>query len=253
MLHLNEMKVYTEEFCKGDICVPKLGHKDIHLWCAYLPKLADEFTHSILEEMEQQIFNRYLAANKRIEFKYGRFFLKRMLAYYVNTPVEQLSLSYERSGKPYIVNHPLHFSLAHTDPYYVGAVSLLPIGVDVERLRPISIPPLTPWFHKKEMDILSGAPKNSQLPQFFELWTLREAMYKYDGKGTLLSLGYFSRQDESWNWEYNGGPHPSSYDRTDSEVNTYVEWIKKNIVVGMVSAIDESSLSIHSFLVNIFD
>lgn len=49
-----------------------------------------------------------------------------------------LTLCRTPQGKPYFVNHAVEFSLSHSGMWAVCALSNAPVGVDIERIRPIS-------------------------------------------------------------------------------------------------------------------
>lgn len=83
-------------------------------------------------------------------------------------------------GKPYLPGGP-QLSLSHTRGAVAAAIGTGPVGVDVERIRPIraDLPRrvLSPaeygWFQAR-----------GQRPgDFFTLWTLKESYYKYLGTG----------------------------------------------------------------------
>ena len=88
-------------------------------------------------------------------------------------------------GKPFFAGRgDIHFSYSHTRSHILCAVSSSPEGADIETHREVS-------------DILvSRVMSTSRLREldFFELWTLRESLYKLYGAGSLLS-GEFLRTD----------------------------------------------------------
>ena len=86
------------------------------------------------------------------------------------------------AGKPYFPTEPqVQFSLSHTEGAVLAAVSAGPVGVDVERLRPVS-PRL-----RREFDGTRAA--------FFQNWVRLEALGKLSGSGV-------------WR-EWRGGPQES--------------------------------------------
>lgn len=74
-------------------------------------------------------------------------------------------------GKPWFPAHPeVHFSLSHTAGAVLAGLSDSPLGVDIERVRPVS---------PRMMERL-GAPGREA---FFCCWVRREARGKYSGEG----------------------------------------------------------------------
>ena len=78
----------------------------------------------------------------------------------------------EPQGKPYFPAYPsVRFSLSHTDGAALAGVSGSPIGVDIERLRPVPA--------RLQERIAPG--KTGE--RFFQEWVRREALAKWTGRG----------------------------------------------------------------------
>lgn len=85
-------------------------------------------------------------------------------------------------GKPFFPARPgIHFNLSHSGPLALCAVGDVPVGVDVELVRP-----RTPGLPRH---VLSGeeyrwfAERGERWEDFYTLWTLKEARLKYEGTG----------------------------------------------------------------------
>lgn len=75
-------------------------------------------------------------------------------------------------GKPYFPEHPeVHFNISHTTGAVLVGVSDHPIGVDIERIRPVS---------QRTMRRLADV---STEQDFFRNWVRREARTKRSGNG----------------------------------------------------------------------
>ncbi len=89
-------------------------------------------------------------------------------------------------GKPFVsgIKHPIHFSISHSAPWVLCAVASLPVGIDIEKERPLKKDIFKKYFSKEENSLLlkttcsSKEIKNS----FFTLWTLKESFAKAEGK-----------------------------------------------------------------------
>ena len=82
------------------------------------------------------------------------------------------------NGKPYFVGaENMHFSLSHTKTHVLAALSDGPVGADAETLRPV----------KKEHERLFSAEMLKNFG-YFGGWTLREAVFKLVGSGSLRSM-----------------------------------------------------------------
>ncbi len=80
------------------------------------------------------------------------------------------------SGAPYIENSDLKVSLSHKGDRIAFAVSLSPVGVDVEDVTvPRNVERLSRLFHETE--------KPDTLYDFYKIWTKKEAEGKRRGTG----------------------------------------------------------------------
>lgn len=81
-------------------------------------------------------------------------------------------LSYNKYGKPYFADYPdVHFNLSHTRGAVLVGIHDRPLGVDIERIRPVS---------ERTMQRLAGT---TDVHSFFESWTRRESRSKRSGMG----------------------------------------------------------------------
>ena len=82
------------------------------------------------------------------------------------------ALSYNKYGKPGCPEHPdVQFNISHTRGAVLVGIHDRPIGVDIERIRPVS---------ERTMQRLAGAVTERA---FFESWTRRESRGKWGGAG----------------------------------------------------------------------
>ena len=85
-------------------------------------------------------------------------------------------------GKPYFPQyHGLHFNLSHSGPLTVCALSTLPVGVDIEQIRPRGAS--LPRYALTEREYTVFQRMGGDWPAFYALWTRREAWCKYTGQG----------------------------------------------------------------------
>lgn len=107
------------------------------------------------------------------------------------------------NGKPYFPDHPnLHFNFSHTGPYVLCALSLFPVGVDMEEIkaRRPSLPryALTPEEYRCYEQL--GGDWNA----FYTLWTKKEAWCKYTGEGLGIGLKKTPSEDGVFFKSYKG-------------------------------------------------
>jgi len=94
---------------------------------------------------------------------------------------------YGEHGKPMLPGGP-SFSLSHAGNLAVLAVSESPVGVDVEKPRPIRKAVAQKYFQGAEQAWLETDPQS----RFFFLWTRKEAVLKCCGRGLSLHPAGFS-------------------------------------------------------------
>jgi len=83
------------------------------------------------------------------------------------------------SGRPYFIGRPeLFLSVSHARSHVLVGLSEAPLGVDAETRREV---------REKLRDRLF-TPEELRDFDFFEGWTLREAVYKLTGSGSLMSM-----------------------------------------------------------------
>ena len=95
-------------------------------------------------------------------------------------------LEYGPHGKPTLPGGP-QFSLSHSGQLAVLAVSDAPVGIDVEKPRPVRDTVARRYFREDELAWMAGDEK-----RFFHLWTRKEAVLKCCGRGLSLSPAEFS-------------------------------------------------------------
>ena len=82
-------------------------------------------------------------------------------------------------GKPFFPGErDRFFSLSHTGRRVLVGLSRGDLGVDIERVRPL----------REELEKRIFSEKIRGQFDFFEAWTLREAVFKLTGQGSLLSM-----------------------------------------------------------------
>lgn len=87
-------------------------------------------------------------------------------------------ISRDERGKPYFVGvENMHFSLSHTKTHVMAAVDEHPLGADIESMRGV----------KAGMERLFSPEMLADFG-YFGGWTLREAVFKLRGEGSLRHM-----------------------------------------------------------------
>ena len=91
-------------------------------------------------------------------------------------------LAREERGKPYLPGHPqFQFNLSHSGDLALCALSCLPVGVDIQVLRPFRPGLVERSCTGEERNWLESQPDPTAA--FAQLWALKEAVGKHSGYG----------------------------------------------------------------------
>ena len=110
----------------------------------------------------------YCTASNR---RNGSAAVRRLLAHALDElySIQLPEIRCTSSGKPYFPAHPhLCFSFSHTDTHALCAVDTLPLGADIQTLRPI----------RPHTTDRVCCPEELENFDFFDIWTLKESYVK---------------------------------------------------------------------------
>jgi 4'-phosphopantetheinyl transferase len=159
-------------------------------WQPHLSRLA-----ALLAPDEIDRSRHFLMQRDRDRSVTSRGLLRLILATYLRTEPALIQFRYLAQGKPVLAPEqhpgPLHFSVSHSRDLIVYAISFLaPLGVDVEKVRPLpeSARVSADYFSARENQILAALDPTEQTEAFFRLWTRKEAYLKAIGIGLGQAL-----------------------------------------------------------------
>ena len=123
----------------------------------------------------------------------GEMLARKAIAEYLGVNAEDIIFAFGENGKPYVKDLNVEFNISHSGDFAVCAVNETPIGIDVEKLRPVDLRVAKRVCDKEELFYLFGkAPEASEfvytekkelITRFFEIWTAKEACVKQIGSG----------------------------------------------------------------------
>lgn len=88
------------------------------------------------------------------------------------------------TGKPLFPERPeYHYSISHSKTHVLVALSKKPVGVDTETHR---------FIKQTTIEKLTSPAELAGLP-FFDIWVLRESLFKLTGKGDVRSMRFYKR------------------------------------------------------------
>lgn len=110
--------------------------------------------------------------------------LRSLLSPRTGIPEERLRFEREEWGKPVLSGSEWHFSVSHSGNWVACALNRTPVGIDIETIRPLSLGIEKKVCCPAEIEYLEASPDpETRLTRFFELWTRKEALFKFWGTG----------------------------------------------------------------------
>jgi 4'-phosphopantetheinyl transferase len=123
----------------------------------------------------------------------GELLVRAALCNNFNLVNKDIVFRYTEHKKPLLKNHKdIHFNISHSGEWVVCALSLMDVGVDVEKIREINFNIARRFFSETEVKNLFDLPKKNQIKYFFDLWTLKESYLKTLGTGLTKPLSSFT-------------------------------------------------------------
>jgi len=175
---------------------PHLKPSTVHVWRVPL----------IASRQEQATIVRWLSPDERTALErmskraerdrrsvaWGR--LRYILSRYLDHPPSEIDIHRKPSERPEILrpanNGGLRFNLSHSGAQALVALSRGPVGVDIERIKPLRpVHQLARrFFAPAEATDLGCLTGDAQVLSFFRLWVLKEAYLKAAGVGVPEGL-----------------------------------------------------------------
>ncbi|NCC16473.1 MAG: 4'-phosphopantetheinyl transferase superfamily protein [Clostridia bacterium] len=118
-----------------------------------------------------------------------------ILLRYAFLSVNQLELynaiEITENGKPFLPNNEYYFSLSHSGKFAICGFADASIGCDIELVRE-KLPHTTKIFTDDEEKTFGALDEKEKKLFFFYLWTCKESVTKWIGKGIAFPFHHFS-------------------------------------------------------------
>lgn len=108
------------------------------------------------------------------------------------------SFLYNEHGAPYLAEGP-YFSISHCKHGIAVAVSDLPIGIDIEAIRPLNKNLVRKTMNSEEQTCIFSSTHPEV--EFIRLWTKKEAYVKMQGTGIISDLHDILSDCSDVNWK----------------------------------------------------
>ncbi len=124
----------------------------------------------------------------------GDWLAKNLIAEATGVDIDDLVFDADSKGKPYSVSTPeIYFNISHSCDTAIAVVSDKPVGIDIEKIRPVSLKLARRTCTESELIYVFGHKPDAndyEIPfphpvyeRFFEIWTAKEAYFKCVGTG----------------------------------------------------------------------
>lgn len=173
-----------------------VGESEVHVYSASLECPPDRIRtlQAILSPAEKAKAAQFRFPSHQTRYVVSHGLLRTMLAAYLATPPAEIVFEHNQWGKPRIAGAQLCFNMSHSGERAAYAVAReSQLGVDIERIRPISDPAAIAarYFAESEAAQVLGAAPEARLQAFFNCWTRKEAYIKALGLGLSAPLDTF--------------------------------------------------------------
>jgi 4'-phosphopantetheinyl transferase len=161
-----------------------LGPGEVQAWLVDLDDRA-ELRAAELDDAERDRAGSYLRPRDGARFAASRAALRLVLAGYLGRAPVSLRFLVDLRGRPRLADRELQFSLARSAGLALIAVSLGPVGADLERVesRPGLADLAAARFSTGEAECIAAGCGGSPMQGFYRHWTAKEAYLKAVGHG----------------------------------------------------------------------
>ena len=145
---------------------------------------------SLLSEAEKKAIHQVHSDERRYLKAWAHAFVRQTIADRMHIPPQDLQFTEGDHKKPGFLNPgALHFSISYTTDAAAVLISPVPVGLDLEKLRPHRMRFKDNLGTPAELARLRQSPED--LPLFYEFWTRKEAWLKFTGEGLSVPLNSF--------------------------------------------------------------
>ncbi|MFN2746580.1 MULTISPECIES: 4'-phosphopantetheinyl transferase family protein [Bacillus] len=167
------------------------------IYAVYIDQLPgpDQFERmmAMVSDDKRKKVNRYRFPEDANRTLIGEVVIRHIIKKTFDLPNEQITFTEGRYGKPSAEDLPdFHFNTSHSGKWIICGVGRRPIGVDVEKIKPINFDIAQRFFSPAEHRDLLEKRESERLSYFYHLWTMKESFIKLAGKGLSLPLDSFS-------------------------------------------------------------
>lgn len=204
-------------FCLHDLATPlpfsdsiksTLTESDIALCFGNLNEIdfSGKSSLNLISEQQRREANHIKNSERRNHFIGIRACLNTFLSHFTGIDPAEHEFIRNSSGKPSLKSpyQVFHFNLSHSENYFLMAVSLQPVGVDLEK-KNRKIPELKDIISRYYSSEEQETVRNSAYPEesFLKIWTMKESVIKLFGTGIHENIKEINTRNLSGNQQLN--------------------------------------------------
>lgn len=151
--------------------------------------------YSLMSEKKKQRVDRLRFEDDKKRTVVGEMLARQAISKWSGVPEECIVFEIAQHGKSYAKELNVEFNISHSTDMVVCVVDDNPVGVDIEKIRPIDLNMAKRIFSEEETRYIFGCAPDVEdynhylndvvLQRFFEHWTKKEAYGKLVGKGVF--------------------------------------------------------------------
>ena len=168
--------------------------------------LSDEeynYYYSLMSPQKKRRVERFRFPDDKKRTVAGELLARKMIADFCKVNAEDIVFNQNEYSKPYAEKLNVEFNISHSYELVICAISENAIGVDIEKIRDIDDKVMAYVCTREEYAYLNekGIEKEEKLKRFFEIWTFKEAYFKWKGTGLtdLKSISFFDETINCFN------------------------------------------------------
>jgi 4'-phosphopantetheinyl transferase len=157
---------------------------------------------SRMPEEQRVMYGQYVETKGGRRNLLGNLLVRNVISNKMRIKCHAIDIVRDKYGKPFHCNAPsnmprVNFNVSHSGQWIVCAFSDCPVGVDVQRIRPIDCDIARRIYSKEEYQKLQSKSREEKLSYFYELWTFKESYIKAVGMGLSIPLNSFTVEIEN--------------------------------------------------------
>ena len=168
--------------------------------------------YTLMSKDKQLRVDRFRFVDDKKRTVAGEMLARKAIAEWCSFTPESIVFGTQEYGKPYAKDMSVEFNISHSGDMVVCAFDDKPVGIDIEKIRPIDLTVSKHICTDEELVYLFDHIPTEQdfayttdqelLTRFFELWTAKEAYGKCIGAGMseirkqVRALAQFNLQEE---------------------------------------------------------